>query len=317
MGEEAKGTPEQRYTPTVAQNVTPEAREAALMQLAHVNPDVGEPILNYMGTKAKREETAAERQADREERRQRAEENRQLRIDMFNAGRGGDLSESGVRMGTRMRVGGGEEISTGPGGALGGSPAVNRKDVQIVKLPNGQLARANKRTGEVMPLEVEGNIPKEAKEQGRDVPAAQFDASVANKALIKKIDDALTTVDANPGAFGLKNVVGQTVMQHFDPQGVDPRSAVADIGAEKIHDLSGAAVMASEAPRFSPFVPTALDTPDKIKKNLQRMRKNLVDLETERAKTFGKDAGFKAQLKGPETPETPAPSTGWNITEIK
>ena len=324
-GEEMSPVPQATYKQNVAQNVSPEARENALMQLSFVNPDVGEPILSYMGTKARREEVAAQREADREERRQREQDNRQLRIDMFNAGRGGVFSDSGVRMGTRMRVGssGGDgsngDVSAGPGGALGGSSGgtMNRKDVQIMKLPNGQLARVNKRTGDVMPLEAEGNVPREAKDQGRDVPAAQFDASVANKALIKKIDDALTTVDSNPSAFGLKNVVGQTVMQLADPQGVDPRSAVADIGAEKIHDLSGAAVMASEAPRFSPFVPTAIDTPDKIKKNLQRMRKNLVDLETERAKTFGKDSGFKAQLKGPEIPETvtPSPVSGFSIRE--
>jgi hypothetical protein len=322
-GEEAKGTPEQVYQPKMAQNVTPEMREGALMQLAHVNPDVGQPLLTYMGTKAHREEAMAEKERAREERQQAREENLALKRDMWNAVHGGQPSESGVNMGPRIKTGGGGDggVDIGAGGALGG--AVNRKDIQIMKLPNGQLARVNKRTGDVMPLEAEGNVPKETKEQGRDVPVAQFDAHTANKAVIKQIDDALAMVDANKDAFGAKNLAGQFIMQRVDPEGVDPRGAVGEIGAVKIHDLSGAAVSASEAPRFSPFVPNATDTPEKIKKNLQKMRKSLIDLETERAKTYSKESGFKSQLKATEMPQaepatpSPAPASGWSITEIK
>jgi hypothetical protein len=61
-GEEAKGTPAQPYQQNVAQNATPEQREAGLMNLLQVNPDVASGAIGLYNASTNRALTKAEKE---------------------------------------------------------------------------------------------------------------------------------------------------------------------------------------------------------------------------------------------------------------
>jgi hypothetical protein len=102
-----------------------------------------------------------------------------------------------------------------------------------------------------------------------------------NNVALQKIDRALALVEQRGQSFGSQNYLGDSLQQRLDPNGVEARAAVADIGSQKLHDRSGAAVSASEAPRLMPFIPTATDTPAAVKTKLQGMRREYVAMQQE------------------------------------
>ena len=71
------------------------------------------------------------------------------------------------------------------------------------------------------------------------------------------------------------------------------RSRVGNIGAVKIHDLSGAAVSPTEAPRFQPFVPTVTDRPEVAQKKLEQFREALKSQIKETLDYYGPQNGFQ------------------------
>lgn len=114
--------------------------------------------------------------------------------------------------------------------------------------------------------------------------AATIRQSLAQNAVtLNKIDRAIDMVDQQPGAFGLKNMLGDSVRQRTNPEGVDARALVADIGSQKLHDRSGAAVTVSEAPRLTPFVPNVNDNAETIKKKLGLFRTEYAQMHDELA----------------------------------
>jgi len=118
-------------------------------------------------------------------------------------------------------------------------------------------------------------MDKQAKEQQmkRDVPSAMQTAFIANNDAMRKIDQAIQAIDSDPGALGAINYLPDALIQRVDPEGVDVRSKIAEVGAAKIHDLSGAAVSESEAKRLKAFVPKPDDNPDAAIKKLLNLRK--------------------------------------------
>jgi hypothetical protein len=66
--------------------------------------------------------------------------------------------------------------------------------------------------------------------------------------------------------------VGGWLDQRADPKGVGPRAEVANIGSQKLHDRSGAAVPAAEFPRLKPFIPGTDDRAEAIITKLEKMK---------------------------------------------
>ena len=110
-------------------------------------------------------------------------------------------------------------------------------------------------------------------------PAAMQEKLAQNAVTLSKIDKALEMVEAKPDSLGLKNYAGDAVMQRLDPAGVEVRAMIADIGGQKIHDRSGAAVTVGEAERLKPYIPVATDTPDTAKKKLKLFRQEYAAMQ--------------------------------------
>jgi hypothetical protein len=101
---------------------------------------------------------------------------------------------------------------------------------------------------------------------------------------LDKIQRARDAVKARPESVGLKRGVallpgmgklGSVVNQNLDPEGVDARRLIADVGSMEIKDRSGAAVTVSEFPRLAPFIPMEYDSPDKVLGDLENLEREL------------------------------------------
>lgn len=106
----------------------------------------------------------------------------------------------------------------------------------------------------------------------KDTPAALQEKLAQNSVTLEKIDKALSLVGSTPGSLGLQNYAGDAIMQRLDPKGVEVRAVIADIGGQKIHDRSGAAVTVGESERLKPYIPAATDSPDTVTKKLKLFR---------------------------------------------
>jgi hypothetical protein len=125
----------------------------------------------------------------------------------------------------------------------------------------------------------------DGKDKLKNLPSAQAKAWTENNKSIKFIDDAISGAEKYPQAFGLKNALGNTIMSRMDPKGVEARALVGNIGSLKVHDRSGAAVTAAEAPRLVNFIPQPTDDHPTVVKKLRlfqqeykRMQDEIVDL---------------------------------------
>lgn len=138
-------------------------------------------------------------------------------------------------------------------------------------------------------------MDKEAKQRSliKDVPAPQQSAYIGNVSSIQKIDDAIRAIESNPDAIGPTKAFGEFVNQNLDPEGVDARSRIAEVGATKIHDLSGAAVTAAEAPRLKPFVPLVTDNPRAALTKLKNLKKALEDNNGQITNFYSPDKGYR------------------------
>jgi hypothetical protein len=128
----------------------------------------------------------------------------------------------------------------------------------------------------------------------RDIPNAQIAAGMDEVSALQKIDNARTLIQSNPGALGAQNALPDFIIQRADPNGVDVRSAIADIASQKFHDLSGAAVTASEAARLKPYLPSVTDTPEAAQKKLEALRKEYQNIYDQRRQQFSN--GYRGSL---------------------
>jgi len=167
-----------------------------------------------------------------------------------------------------------------------------RERFQLVTAEDGSVHRINMDTGERSPVE---GIKKAT--PATKLNAAQQKALDDADVFLGHIDNALDLLGSNPNALGLKTMITDTALQRIDPEGVATRAAVGGLAAEKVHQLSGAAVSAAEFKRLQPYLPAAGDSTETVRKKLQGLRK-----EAERIR--GNHA------KGPTTPsaETPKPA---------
>lgn len=149
----------------------------------------------------------------------------------------------------------------------------------------------------------------------KDVPGPMQKAMVENATNLQRAQRALDLVEGkdlgemkgDKSATGWKGFLPNTVLNRVDPQGVDARASIADLGSLVIHDRSGAAVTAAEFPRLAPFIPLATDDADTVKKKLRRFIQTYKE-EIENTKgMYGPDAGFKPfGGAAPSAPSAPA-----------
>lgn len=140
----------------------------------------------------------------------------------------------------------------------------------------------------------------------KPVPAGPATAFVENNTAIKKIDDAIAKVEAAPeNTFGIKNYLGGVITQRIDPKGTAARAAVAGVGGQKYHDLSGAAVAVQEAARLAPYIPQTTDTKEKVLENLRNLKREYTYTNDTLTSTFNEDQGYRPlNIKPTTTPSS-------------
>lgn len=182
--------------------------------------------------------------------------------------------------------------------------------------PRGQVFQSDQgvmlvdpRSGTAKPVTANGQ-PLQPKL--KDLPAPISKALMENNTSLRKIDQALQEVDAYPDALGVKNYLGDTIRQRSDPQGVNARALVADIGSLKIHDRSGAAVTAAETPRLKPFIPSATDDPATVKKKLNLFKQEYQAIQDDINSTYTREQGYNQ--RGTVTKPATAPAS--NIDDL-
>ena len=193
----------------------------------------------------------------------------------------------------------GEAASNAVAWANYGLNKQNANKSQLVQTDQG-FVWADPRSHQIVPAMGQDGMPIQPKL--KDLPPAMQKTVMENTNSLRKIDRALELVDKYPNAFGLSNVLGDTVRQRTDAEGVDGRAAVADIGSLVIHDRSGAAVTAAEYPRLAPFVPKATDSPETVKKKLQRFKSEYESVLSDVSSMYSKENGYRV----PKMPEAPS-----------
>lgn len=146
----------------------------------------------------------------------------------------------------------------------------------------------------------------------KQIPANINLAILKNNQSLKQIDDTIALLKKNPDSTGVKGYLPNFALNRMDPEGTDARAGVADIGSLVLHDRSGAAVTAAEAPRLMPFIPLATDDNATVIKKLTRMRNIAAQDQIGLTETYSKDQGY--------IPSPIFPATGLNVTgqpEIK
>ena len=131
--------------------------------------------------------------------------------------------------------------------------------------------------------------------------AAQQKAYDDADALLGHIDNALGLVKANPNAVGFKTVVPDIALAKIDPEGVQTRAATAGLSAERVHQLSGAAVSPAEFARLRPYLPANGDNADTVKDKLTNLRAEVERIKAVHARgpTFATPAGSGTSSKPP------------------
>lgn len=152
---------------------------------------------------------------------------------------------------------------------------------QVVQGPNGPVL-VNPRDGTSIP------VTDPSGQQLRAKPPANITQAVnSNRQQLLKIDRAIANLQQHPTAVGLRRSLPDALNQVIDPDGVDTRAGVSDIGSLLIHDRTGAAMSAAESQRLMPFIPGPRDQSAAAIKKLQRLKQQ-VQMDTDAmAASFG------------------------------
>jgi hypothetical protein len=128
----------------------------------------------------------------------------------------------------------------------------------------------------------------------KPIPTQINQAIIKNVQTLKQLDDTIALLGKNPDATGYKGYLPNVVLSRVDPEGVDVRAGIADIGSLVLHERSGAAVTAAESPRLLPFIPLATDDNATAVKKLKRMREIAAADQLGLTETYSEDQGYKA-----------------------
>jgi hypothetical protein len=142
----------------------------------------------------------------------------------------------------------------------------------------------------------------------RAIPAKVQQGYIENNANIRQIDQAIAALRANPHAMGMMNMLGDEIRQRTDQGGIKTRAAVANVGAVKIHDLSGAAVTAAETPRLKPFIPMPTDTAAAAIQKLEQLKEQIANSNAQIEVQFGEESGYMPLRGAAQPARSPAAS---------
>lgn len=171
--------------------------------------------------------------------------------------------------------------------------------------PKGQVTQTDAgtmlvdpRTGQATPVTLAGQ-PLGAKL--KEIPASVNTAIIANSQSLSQLDKTIALLEGksisgqvgDSAATGIKGYLPQQMLNAIDPQGIDARAGVADIGSLKLHDRSGAAVTASESPRLMPFIPLATDSNATALKKLKRLKQEVEGESAAMGDTYSKEQGYR------------------------
>ncbi|CAB4199994.1 hypothetical protein UFOVP1355_23 [uncultured Caudovirales phage] len=152
---------------------------------------------------------------------------------------------------------------------------------------------------------------KSAGQDLKPVPTAAQKAITGSAAAIDKLDRAIKSIEEGPkeGATGLKGLLPDVALNRLYPEGTEGRANVSDIGSLVMHERSGAAVTASEAPRLKPFIPLITDDKATVLKKLRRMREIQAEEQDALLGTYNPEQGFRefkpASVTKPSAPGAP------------
>lgn len=154
--------------------------------------------------------------------------------------------------------------------------------------------------GEMRLAPIPGGPKDPTNNPGKPLPSSAAKGYLENIQNLERAQKALDLVSGlNVGAAsgdtqatGWKGYVPNTILNRTDPEGVDTRAALSDIGSLVIHDRSGAAVSASEFPRLQPFIPSVRDDPATVKKKLKLFAENYKAIVDDQAE-FYRGSGYQ------------------------
>jgi hypothetical protein len=159
-------------------------------------------------------------------------------------------------------------------GAIAAENRRSQRDrFQVVQGADGTMHRVNLETGEAAPITAGGQALKKPN-------TAETKSLNAAQNIVDKVDAALAELEAQPDAVGLKTLVPDIALQRINPAGGLARAKVAELAAEKAHELYGAAFTGAERTRANQFLPGPGDNIDTVKKKLKNMRDLAVGVQT-------------------------------------
>lgn len=173
--------------------------------------------------------------------------------------------------------------------AAGRAPA-QPTPAQIVQTDQGMMM-FDPRARTMAPATMPDGTP--VKPKLKDIPGTATNAIMENRKALQTIDDAIAGVQGNPDAMGAWNYLGDAVRQRTDPGGVEARGKVAQVGGIRLHDLSGAAVTATELKRLQPYIPTTTDSPEAAAKKLLTLRQEYANMLTQQEAAYAPDQGYR------------------------
>jgi len=142
------------------------------------------------------------------------------------------------------------------------------------------------------PSVIEGFSP--VGEKLKPVPQHVNTAIIGNQAFLNKVDRTEKLVNQTPDATGLlKGITPSAILNRTDKAGTAARAALAELAATKVHDLSGAAVSASEFARLKPFLPQPTDDAATLKTKLNNMRAEIQDIMQMTNSIYSESQGYK------------------------
>lgn len=150
-----------------------------------------------------------------------------------------------------------------------------------ITMPDGSqaLVQPANRPGEPAQIVRIPGTGEIARPPAKEMPAAMAEKFATNAVTLGKIDKAIELVRRNPEALGAQNYLPDAIVQRTDPGGTELRAMIADIGGQKIHDRSGAAVTVGESARLRPYVPAPTDTPQTVAKKLELFRREYAAMQ--------------------------------------
>lgn len=143
----------------------------------------------------------------------------------------------------------------------------------------------------------------------KEMPASMAEKFAQNAVTLGKIDKAISLVKENPNALGAQNYLPDSVVQRMDPQGVEVRAMVADIGGQRIHDRAGASQTVGEVQRLKPYIPNLTDSPATIKEKLTLFRNEYAAMQS----ALASGASIKDAARSGGTAAPAASASGFRV----